>query len=856
MSMRAMIFSLVALLIVSAVGSALGLAWWQSRQLSDQLINDAFERTSATRQSFQQQRYAQLELIALTFANDPNLSSYIAEAVGGGLPGQSEVDTASIADLVNQWRLDIGLDLALVLDVDGALLARNERPGNGEDYAEDPMVAEIIDQLEPTVGFWQPQAGQLFQTALVPLEQDFNLLGFLMVGFEVGSGMVEEVKRTAGAELVWLQDGQAIASTLPDQDTAELLAAFAGAGIQIDAQEIQPVSLQGQSWIAEVSPLDAEAEAGPSSVSLMSKQRLLAGYRSLQRNMLLAGLATIGVGLLLSLLLARRVAGPIHNFAEVATAAAQGDYDREFKSDGDNEVGRLGRAFRVLISELREKRDMEEYVADLARHLPEPRANNSARTTRSTPTIDPTRSKSFLLGWQDRNLLSLVESGQSVNTTLDQMQSDLGILSWDVSQEKGDLLAVLGDRVVFSFEHPDHALSAAARLSRRNIQVSMAMVYGRVDRGGLRTSAGPQPLLLGKPVAQLERLLEETPAGAITFSPTVSQVSKGLLQAFGVTLGAVSGTASGKKFAGIPLGKLEAAQVVDPDATQASGLGETGPQVTSQFKGIVPGELFAGRYDVVSPLGQGGMGQVYKALDLKLDDFVALKVMSPDLVGRAGFLEQLKDEIRLARKVTHPNVLRTYDFGEHDGEAYISMEYVRGMTLLYLLENRRRLPFSAGLRICRQLCAGLAAAHSQDVIHRDIKPENIMIEANGNAKLMDFGIASPLQELRSGSQHFVGTVVYAAPEQMQGLAVDARADVYACGVLMYELFTGASPFATDEIDANVVAKATEAFSKPSEHWPEIPPQLEQIVARAMAADPNKRYANAAELGQALAEVHL
>ena len=145
------------------------------------------------------------------------------------------------------------------------------------------------------------------------------------------------------------------------------------------------------------------------------------------------------------------------------------------------------------------------------------------------------------------------------------------------------------------------------------------------------------------------------------------------------------------------------------------------------------------------------MGVVYKARDIELDDVVALKMLKAAALLDGEQLERLKSEIKLARRITHPNVLRTFDFGESDGRPYISMEYVRGMTLRYLLRQAGRIPYSAGLRIARQLAAGLGAAHAVGVLHRDIKPENLILEASGNAKLMDFGIARPLRRSEPGS---------------------------------------------------------------------------------------------------------
>jgi len=228
-----------------------------------------------------------------------------------------------------------------------------------------------------------------------------------------------------------------------------------------------------------------------------------------------------------------------------------------------------------------------------------------------------------------------------------------------------------------------------------------------------------------------------------------------------------------------------------------------------------------------------------------------------DLWGDSTQLERLKVELKLARKITHPNVLRTHDFGEIDGIPYISMEYVRGVTLRYLLDQSGRLPYSAGLRLAKQLCAGLGAAHAVGVMHRDIKPENLILEQTGNAKLMDFGIARPMR--RGAPAHtqpgtFVGTPNYSAPEQLAGEEVDQRADIYASGVLMCEMFCGKLPYSGTNTLEIYIAQMQQAPIKPSEFWPEIPPALEAIILRCLNRLPAERYQSASELGAALGEL--
>ncbi|HEX7180987.1 MAG TPA: serine/threonine-protein kinase, partial [Thermoanaerobaculia bacterium] len=188
--------------------------------------------------------------------------------------------------------------------------------------------------------------------------------------------------------------------------------------------------------------------------------------------------------------------------------------------------------------------------------------------------------------------------------------------------------------------------------------------------------------------------------------------------------------------------------------------------------------------------------------------------------------------------------------GEIDGVPYISMEYVRGVTLRYMLDQTRRLPYSAGLRLAKQLCAGLNAAHSVGVLHRDIKPENMILEPTGNAKLMDFGIARPVNRLEPGQTEagfIVGTPLYLSPEQLQGREIDTRADIYSSGVVLYEMFTGALPFQAPSAVEIMLKHLRETPPLPSTHWPEIPPKLEAIILRCLAKEPDERFRSVDEL---------
>ncbi|HEY3124835.1 MAG TPA: protein kinase [Thermoanaerobaculia bacterium] len=268
------------------------------------------------------------------------------------------------------------------------------------------------------------------------------------------------------------------------------------------------------------------------------------------------------------------------------------------------------------------------------------------------------------------------------------------------------------------------------------------------------------------------------------------------------------------------------------------------------------GQLFAARYEIQSVLGQGGMGIVYKAHDRDLDDVVAIKTLRGDaLSADPTLLDRFKQEIRLARRITHPNILRTHDLGETNGLRYLSMEFVKGITLKALVEQDQLIPTPVALRISKQICAGLAAAHEVGVIHRDIKPQNIIIEPTGGLKVMDFGIARLTQEHgMTSTGTVVGTPDYMSPEQARGVTLDFRSDIYSTGVVLYELFTGTLPFEGDTPLAVVLKHVQENPPSPQAKNPKIDPKIAAIILKCMQKDPAGRFQSVNQLYEALTKV--
>jgi serine/threonine-protein kinase len=283
----------------------------------------------------------------------------------------------------------------------------------------------------------------------------------------------------------------------------------------------------------------------------------------------------------------------------------------------------------------------------------------------------------------------------------------------------------------------------------------------------------------------------------------------------------------------------EAAKIVAREGSIAPG--------DSRF---IPGTVLAGRYRLVGPLGKGGMGEVYRADDLKLSQVVALKFLPVSLEKDRAMLERFHREVRIARQISHPNICRVYDIGEVDGQHFLSMEYVDGEDLASLLRRIGRLPSDKAVEIAGQLCAGLAAAHEQGVLHRDLKPANVMIDGRGKARIMDFGLAGLADEFE-GQEVRAGTPAYMAPEQLAGREVTERSDIYSLGLVLYEIFTGKKAFEASSLEELIRQHESSTPPSISDYVKEIDPLVERVILRCLERDSTSRPATAAQVAAAL-----
>ncbi len=291
------------------------------------------------------------------------------------------------------------------------------------------------------------------------------------------------------------------------------------------------------------------------------------------------------------------------------------------------------------------------------------------------------------------------------------------------------------------------------------------------------------------------------------------------------------------------------------------GAGETlpAPPATATFrtptKGLERGTTFARRFEIIEEIGQGGMGTVYKAFDSKIREVVALKLLKPEIASDMEVIERFRNEIKLARQVAHRHVCRMYDLGEEWLTIYISMEYVPGEDLKSFIRRSGHLTEAKAVGLARQIAEGLAEAHRLGVVHRDLKPQNVMIDKDGNAKIMDFGIARSLHTKGvTGTGVIIGTPEYMAPEQAEGGDVDRRVDLYALGAILFEMVTGRVPFEGATPLSIVLKHRSEPPADPSTINTQISPGLSRIILKCLAKSRDDRYRSAAEVLEDLAAV--
>ena len=293
-----------------------------------------------------------------------------------------------------------------------------------------------------------------------------------------------------------------------------------------------------------------------------------------------------------------------------------------------------------------------------------------------------------------------------------------------------------------------------------------------------------------------------------------------------------------------------ATQMLEPsgERSEAPSIHSTESTDGGSFR---PGEILAERYRMVSLLGRGGMGEVYRADDLKLGQPVALKFLPDHLTSDGAALARFHREVRVARQVSHRNVCRVYDIGEIDGRHFLSMEFIKGEELSSLLHRIGRLPNDKAIQLARQICAGLAAAHETGILHRDLKPANVMIDENGNARITDFGLAGLAEEFKA-DEIGAGTPAYMSPEQIEGGELTIKSDIYSLGLVLYELFTGKQAFVAATVGELInLRRSNTSPTTPTSLLKGFDPVIEKVIDRCIQKDPSQRPSSALQVAAAL-----
>jgi eukaryotic-like serine/threonine-protein kinase len=855
-SLASRIATVTVALVLLAVVVAAGGAWLATQRIAEDAVTDSLAASQAVQRYLQTSRARELTLTTDLLAADPHDTAYLVEATRGQLD-DGEIDRHSILDLIDERRAEMGFDFAMMLSPDGEVLVRTDRPDTTrQSLAEHPLVAPVIADLIPEYGPWR-EGNRLFHVAVVPITTAFELVGFLITGLAINDDVADSIKNVTSVDTAFFtlderNQPSLVASTLDLRRGERLVDQLREASDDLSrlgrgqAVERLDIQFEGENWVARAEPLqDATGQVLGVVMTIDSLDARLAGHRAIQATLVATGALAVVLALFLSMWVARRIAKPVTELSEIADQAAQGDYEQDIAIRGNDEIATLARAINRLLADLREQQEIAGYVSELSSQLQESKSSDPASSKEVTSMEPPSSGPALVvaLQWQ----------ADDHDQAMEKLEDWLEPLTQWAQEFQARLVPGGGTRLYLTFK-PEQVTGLTACLKQllahckgHDAPPAMALASGEIISSGIVLGGSRNHLISGKPVFHCERLLTEAGSGRLLISPPAFKLLKERFDHIGARTTLTQGRATARKFYQL----LEIG--TDADATQALPT----PSRPSTLKGLRVGTLLGDRYEILGRIGAGAMGTVYRARDRKLEDVVALKMLNADSSADAEQLERLKSEIRLARRITHPNVLRTHDFWELDGQPVISMEYVRGITLDQLLDNSGRLKLAAGLRVCNQVLQGLKAAHEAGILHRDIKPANIILDQSGNARLMDFGISRQvMNQDRNLTQTgtIVGTPNYLAPEVVLGQGADQRSDLYSFGVMMSEVFTGQLPHRGETSMQVCLAHVQNEPEKPSEAWPEIPEKLEQIILKCLAKKPDERYPDVANLLNELIQV--
>ncbi|HEX9161183.1 MAG TPA: protein kinase [Thermoanaerobaculia bacterium] len=889
------LFGLTALVIAAVVGLAVAITIERASTVARETVNKSIAGATRLFDDLARQRLGRLAAPVQLLGNDPNFYAYLREnyvnaanappvSPGRTAGAQPILDLPSLNDQLEQRRQAFGSDVLVLLDDQGKVITRTDQPSvtaaSGEDlYEASPMVRKIIDEAQSNDVRGVILLGhRLYHAAVAPVEIGTPgvRIAYLLNASAIDENFANSIAESTNADVLFVAAGSNAVVRSSGAPSFGMQQMHGVDGIISSGKRMSPSTQQidrgsyvvtGEPLPALTQPVGAAAPPVGAAVFLRSVDREMMPFREIENALVAGGGAALLLAFVLSWLITKRMTRPIEQLAKMAQAVTAGDYSVQPPVGPDDEVGILGRAFAKMISSLRDKAELEELYQQIS-------ARSAERDVQPRPWQPPRLDDGTIMVTDLRGLPTTIND-RDATKIINQVVRIMKLQESEVIRQEGEVREIVGHRLISVFRGErgmTHAIRAcraineelATQMPREELAIGVGIAAGEFVTGSIDLSRESGVAFLGDAPLMASLFAWHAPSGYAFISYEAAQAAGGeILGSAGRDELRVSWIPEPVVVASLPLVSVTTAMIrsmagggtAAMATTMKLDSGEHGPLASPRPTTTVDlpiGDLFAGRYRIEQVLGRGGMGVVYRAIDTHLDEVVAIKTLPGDVMHRSPEdLERFKREIRMARRITHRNVLRTYDYGEAQGVYFISMEFVRGYTLAELLTEAeaRQLAPRVVMGIARQICRGLQAAHEQGIIHRDIKPQNVLIDAKGEVKLMDFGIArmSEAAEAMTQAGLIVGTPHYMSPEQVQGKQLDPRSDVYSIGILIYEMLAGKRPFESPSLTGILTSHITETPKPLDELRPEVGERVNAIVMRCLAKDPKARYADAGAL---------